>query len=171
MIYLCMFLFLVQVLVPYSKIRYPISYANSILDALSLVNLPGRIFNYDLSVKLHPNSFVLLRSSAVLSFQATSNLLNSFLLAQVYEQRNICGFKRGFGQEILYCSTGQYDSRISNLADLLELVGEFGLIPIDPSQYSLPQLINLLSDAQCILAESGTATLNACMFSSPVIAE
>ena len=125
------------------------------------MNLPDSIFNYDLSVKLHPNSFVILRSSAVLSFQATSNLLNSFLWRRYMNKEIFAASKEALVKKYFIARTGQYDSRISNLADLLELVGEFGLIPIDPSQYSLPQLINLLSDAQCILAESGTATLNA----------
>ena len=147
------------------KFAYPISYANSILDALSLCNLPANILNYNLSAKTHPNSFTILKSSKVFSFQASSNLLNSFLWRTYMNKNPFLVLQKTLTKKYFIARTGQYESRISNLTDILQLVDEFGLIPIDPSQYSLPKLINLLSDAQCILAESGTATLNACMFS------
>ena len=133
-----------------------------------LPNLRLQSSYHDEITSLQGGSSLSVYSQNVFSSISSGPITNAFLWSRFYSRAH-----SSFNQ---YCSTskpfyifmvrsGDYDSRIANFDEISSLTSSMGFVQFDPGKCEIKFLLSYLSNARCIIVESGTTSLIACMFS------
>ncbi len=69
-----------------------------------------------------------------------------------------------YGKLIFLVRSGEYATRISNIDELAARLSSLGFIQIDPAHISIRQLAYVLGNADVVVSEGGSTTINAIIF-------
>ena len=97
--------------------------------------------------------------------QFTNSYLWSMKKSEIFEKVSDGPRVEDSADRIFLSRSQAYKSRIANYPEVKEYLLLHGFVEKHAEDYSASELIGLLSKCSVIIAESGTATLNACMFS------
>jgi hypothetical protein len=117
----------------------------------------------------HQKNFVL-RSVPLQQNFITNHSLKSYLLMKAIKKirskvrKSITTSAKTAGKRIFFLRDGEYRSRISNLEEIRLTLEDLDFMCIEPSNYTLDDLIMLCQKAEIVVSEPGTCTICAQVF-------
>lgn len=138
---------------------------NSFLDLCNISILPS---DCKACCSLNAGILLTIDYDMCLEIFSTSSFVNAFIWRKAIAER-MKGIELCLGSpRVALLRQGQYSTRIHNRVEIDHWLEANGFIIVEPSELDHNQLFNLLYSAKVIISETGTCTLNACMFSSDV---
>ncbi|WP_413441549.1 glycosyltransferase 61 family protein [Synechococcus sp. MIT S1220] len=144
------------------KCTYPFKWKRGIEEILNTLcdNFNISPFDTALEKNLNIRSILPNHLSIYLTNPAMKTYLLEMAMAQIrkkYKQKTFKGKQR-----LLMVRRGKYKTRINNIKELMHVVcSKYYFNIIDPIEHSFDKLIEMFCNAELIIAESGTSTLQA----------